>query len=248
MQCGILAWFTVLCLVIYPDVSFSQENDKLSIPEDFKELERLHSEHIHKIYGLMYEISTLFTELERAVQLEKKIEGHKELVYNVSDDQKQYYQGELAKLQAELDSLQSSTYYRRQLEHKHVEVLALTDQLQLVGSTIADNPEIEKQKFKTNITWIFAALVLVVIAGFFMIAFKDERIRKEIFSGQAGIQFLTLFSLVIAMILFGITEILEGRELAALFGGISGYILGRTTVRKDEQPGRKDEVVPPEEG
>jgi presenilin-like A22 family membrane protease len=46
---------------------------------------------------------------------------------------------------------------------------------------------------------------------------------------QSGIQFLTLFSLVIAIILFGITDILEGKELAALLGGLSGYILGRVT-------------------
>ncbi len=40
--------------------------------------------------------------------------------------------------------------------------------------------------------------------------------------GQSGIQFLTLFSLVIAIILFGI----KGKELAALLGGLSGYIFG----------------------
>lgn len=39
--------------------------------------------------------------------------------------------------------------------------------------------------------------------------------------GQSGIQFLTLFSLVIAIILFGITGILKGKELAALLGGLS---------------------------
>ena len=45
-------------------------------------------------------------------------------------------------------------------------------------------------------------------------------------------QFLTLFSLVIAIILFGITQILEGKELAARLGGLSGYILGRTTPKE----------------
>lgn len=52
---------------------------------------------------------------------------------------------------------------------------------------------------------------------------------RQIFAGQAGIQFVTLFSLVIAIILFGIITILEGKELAALLGGLSGYILGRAT-------------------
>jgi hypothetical protein len=49
--------------------------------------------------------------------------------------------------------------------------------------------------------------------------------------GEFGIQFVTLFSLIIAIILFGVLKILEGRELAALLGGLSGYILGRTSDR-----------------
>lgn len=60
-------------------------------------------------------------------------------------------------------------------------------------------------------------------------AYKDEKVRRAIFSHQVGIQFVTLFSLVIAIILFGIIDILEGKELAALLGGLSGYILGRST-------------------
>jgi hypothetical protein len=88
-----------------------------------------------------------------------------------------------------------------------------------------------QQTFKLEMSIIFAVLVAAVIAGFFTIAFQDERVRHQIFAGQAGIQFVTLFSLVIAIILFGIIEILEGRELAALLGGLSGYILGRSTTR-----------------
>jgi hypothetical protein len=57
-------------------------------------------------------------------------------------------------------------------------------------------------------------------------AYIDPQVRREIFAGQAGIQFVTLFSFVIAIILFGIIDILEGKELAALLGGLSGYILG----------------------
>jgi hypothetical protein len=73
----------------------------------------------------------------------------------------------------------------------------------------------------------FAALIGLVIAGFFWLSNKDESMRRAIFSGQTGIQFLTLFSIVIAIILFGITSILQDKELAALLGGLSGYILGR---------------------
>jgi hypothetical protein len=87
------------------------------------------------------------------------------------------------------------------------------------------------QDFKTNLSLTFAALIAFVIVGFFVISYKDDKVRSAIFAGQSGIQFLTLFSLVIAIILFGITGILEGKELAALLGGLSGYILGRTDAR-----------------
>jgi hypothetical protein len=93
------------------------------------------------------------------------------------------------------------------------------------------SPEVLGQSFKTWMSFVFAGLVLGVMVGFFFIAWKDETIRRTIFGGAAGIQFVTLFSLVIAIILFGITGILEGRELSALLGGLSGYILGRGTGR-----------------
>lgn len=104
---------------------------------------------------------------------------------------------------------------------------ALASQLQTRIAALL-SPE---QEFKRTMSIVFASLIAVVIVGFFVIAFRDERIRAAIFSGEAGIQFLTLFSLVIAIILFGITQILEGKELAALLGGLSGYILGRTIPR-----------------
>lgn len=81
--------------------------------------------------------------------------------------------------------------------------------------------------FKLKISMTFAGLVLLVIVGFFIVAVLDEEVRESIFSNESGIQFITLFSLVIAIILFGIIDILEGKELAALLGGLSGYILGR---------------------
>lgn len=92
-------------------------------------------------------------------------------------------------------------------------------------------PQNQENQFKLYITGAFTVLVGLVIVGFFIVAVADEKVRQSIFSSQSGIQFLTLFSLVIAIILFGITKILEGKELAALLGGLSGYILGR--VGKD---------------
>jgi hypothetical protein len=119
----------------------------------------------------------------------------------------------------------------KQIKSKVEEVDAKDAKLEAVENKIDEllNPEIAKQNFKTQISIYFTLLVGAVILGFFGIAVTDPVVRQAIFSGQAGIQFLTLFSLVIAIILFGITGILEGKELSALLGGISGYILGKVT-------------------
>jgi len=86
----------------------------------------------------------------------------------------------------------------------------------------------DTNRFRTNVTYTFGVLVFIVIAGFYFIA-QSRDIAKTIFSGEMGMQFVTLFLIVIAIILFGIMGTLEGKELAALLGGLSGYILGRTS-------------------
>lgn len=87
--------------------------------------------------------------------------------------------------------------------------------------------DIVTQEFKSNVSLYFTAIVGLMIVAFFALLFYDPQVRSSIFSTPSAIQFITLFSLVIAIILFGITEILESRELSALLGGLSGYILGR---------------------
>ena len=78
-------------------------------------------------------------------------------------------------------------------------------------------------------TVVFGVILTGVIGGFFLIALRTPTIGSDFFRGEAGIQFVTLFSLIIAIILFGVLKILEGKELSALLGGLSGYILGRGT-------------------
>lgn len=109
---------------------------------------------------------------------------------------------------------------------------AATARLQCIDSVIKKwlSPEAE---FRLWMSGIFAGLIGLVIAGFFALAWKDMRVRRAVFAGQVGLQFLALFSIIIAIILFGITKILEARELAALLGSLAGYILGRHTA-----PGR----------
>jgi len=109
---------------------------------------------------------------------------------------------------------------------------AKTQGLKGIDSEIDRRLNIERgaQDFKKLMSLLFAIIVGVVILCFFGVAWQDSKVRQEIFAGQAGIQFVTLFSLVIAIILFGITGVLDGKELGALLGGLAGYILGRSGV------------------
>ena len=117
----------------------------------------------------------------------------------------------------------------KKLEEKKKLLLEKQSRAAVVQAKIAriQTPE---QSFKLYASGIFAGLIGVVIVGFFVVLGRDRSIMAAIFSGEFGLQFLTLFSLVIAIILFGILGILEGKELSALLGGLSGYILGRTAA------------------
>lgn len=93
---------------------------------------------------------------------------------------------------------------------------------------IALAPENRQQEFKTTMSMCFVGLILIILVSFFSIIYlrSDFTLSKDLLGGY-GLQFITLFVLIIAIILFGILEILKGSELAAMLSGISGYILGK---------------------
>ena len=124
---------------------------------------------------------------------------------------------EIAKLAGQRDELSA-----QQLSYQRL--LGSIDDMvnQLFISSDATN------SFKLKMSIAFSILVGVVIVGFFGIAWSNEEIKKIIFANEAGIQFVTIFSIVIAVILFGIIGVLESKELSALLGGLSGYILGKS--------------------
>ena len=110
--------------------------------------------------------------------------------------------------------------------------------LSLVEQTIdyALNVEASRLKWRTVIAAMFCTVLVFLIWWFFKIAQADDVVRRAVFSAHAGIQFLTLFCLVISIVLFGVAGILEGKELSALLGGLSGYILGRVTTSGPSTP------------
>jgi hypothetical protein len=117
---------------------------------------------------------------------------------------------------------------KKKVLEKNIE--AITDDIQQCEDEIDEAlaPEYKNQDFRKGVSLNFTVLIGVLLLGFFFIIYKksDNSIGKE-FLGDNGLQFVTLFVLVIAIILFGILGILEGRELAAILSGISGYILGK---------------------
>jgi hypothetical protein len=99
-----------------------------------------------------------------------------------------------------------------------------------LASSRADN------RFRLIMGGAFTFLVACLIFGFFFVALRGEGPRRTFLMQDRGLQFITLFSLVIAIVLFGVMNILEGRELSALLGGLSGYILGRSNLGEGAHP------------
>lgn len=123
-----------------------------------------------------------------------------------------------------------------------------SQKIQQVDETIFNFLLIESndKRYTLYSTLVFGVAVVIVIGSFFFVAYKSEAIRASIFANDSGLQFVTLFSLVIAIILFGVLKILEGKELAALLGGLSGYILGRGGITRQPPPtGAANQPAPP---
>jgi hypothetical protein len=109
---------------------------------------------------------------------------------------------------------------------KQAEKAKMAQRRRAVDSEISSR--LAAQSFKAQVSLYGAAIVTIVVVGFFWTASRSHYVIVRIFGGQEGLQFITLFSLVIAIILFGVPGVLEGKELSALLGGLAGYILGRS--------------------
>ncbi|HEX8394931.1 MAG TPA: hypothetical protein VF665_21475 [Longimicrobium sp.] len=96
-------------------------------------------------------------------------------------------------------------------------------------------PEYKNIDFKIKMSIAFSVLIGVMIVAFFIVIGRSsEATIGSLMLSDGGLQFVTIFVLIIAIILFGILSILEGRELAAILSGIAGYILGRGSQVKKE--------------
>lgn len=156
---------------------------------------------------------------------QKKSNKDEELIVKLNDDKNSIQQDldvnkklldQFSSLPKEMEAL------KKDLKKQELELIHCENQIQL-----ALESDEYAQLFKIWVSGFFAAMVMALIIGFYW------KVGSTVFSGQTGIQFVTLFSLIIAIILFGITGILADKELSALLGGLSGYILGKYNGKGD---------------
>ncbi len=90
------------------------------------------------------------------------------------------------------------------------------------------SPETRDQDFRMWVSLTFSGLIAILLFSFFWIIYKrsDKSLSKGLLT-DSGLQFITVFILIIAIILFGILNVIGGSELAAILSGISGYVLGK---------------------
>ncbi len=108
----------------------------------------------------------------------------------------------------------------------------------------AISPERAHENFKETMSAVFAGLITILIVAFFGIIYAkpEAKITLKLLSA-GGLQFITVFVLIIAIVLFGVLGILEGRELAAILSGIAGYILGKTGTGRTSKRATEAETI-----
>jgi len=96
--------------------------------------------------------------------------------------------------------------------------------------------ELTEFSFKKHIMVIVGALIAIILVCFFTgVLYKATDAVKQKLIGETGLQFITIFVIIIAVILFGVMNILKGSELAAILSAIAGYILGKTAPPKSDK-------------
>lgn len=114
------------------------------------------------------------------------------------------------------------------------------------------NVEKGDQDYKTIISLYYAIIIfiLIVISFYFLFKKSSAQIGNDFLNGN-GLQFIALFAIIISTILFGILGILEGKELAAILSGISGFILGKglnvNLTNKPTNPDGGNNAPPPQQ-
>lgn len=183
-----------------------------------------------------------------AVDLADQIEQTDFLITDVDDDLVRFERRYLPEVQSQLrkhESQREKSIDNENTLDNNLDLLRKKErEIQKVDDDLAEllNRDNINNSFRLNISIAFTLLVAAVIIGFYVIAYRKEALALNIFSGEKGIQFITLFLIVISIILFGIMGTLESRELSALLGALSGYILGKTSSQSYQEERKPDPI------
>lgn len=104
----------------------------------------------------------------------------------------------------------------------------LTETLNKVDLRIDELTSTDRSQSAYNTMTTNYGLLLIggIVVGFFLLSLWQTT-RESLFTGDIGFQIITLFTITIAIVIFGLLKLLQASELATLLGGISGYILGK---------------------
>lgn len=108
--------------------------------------------------------------------------------------------------------------------------------------TVLD-PAADKQSFRSTVTIVFGTLVFILMLLFFgIIYFKrvDDNYKNGLLNPH-GLQFITLFIIIITILLFGILEIAKGSELIPIISSIAGFVLGNEALRRNQEKKQESE-------
>ncbi len=158
--------------------------------------------------------------ISQYVQREIGVQVSRDFLEEVLDSLYKWEENELAKATVKKKQLQAS-------------LANITKDLRKAQDKLSKNMSIDiaEQNFKSSMSLLFAVIVGLLILLFFasVIFSRNSKLVNLLLTGS-GLQFVTLFVLIIAIILFGILGILEGKELSAIISGIAGYILGKSVT------------------
>lgn len=253
----LMKWFFILFSVFFSLSTFSQAIPGPTDANAFSDLNKTRNDLNSDIPLLQKQIEDISNSLQTLKYTDEDIQKLKQ--------DTAYFKSQIQKLKNSkgADSLISSYEYTVSYDVSRLQALSrdldnsknLANQKDSLSKILVDKkmklvqtenqiaqlmiPRLSQQNFMFWSSISFVLLMGVLLATFFYVVSRDTTIRQKIFGSDSGIQFITLFSIVIAIIIFGLTGILEGKELSALLGSVAGYILGKVNLSTNNKENAK---------
>ena len=245
----------------YNDIGeFSVERITHNQLEQYKEAEKLDDEDKDAIYQVRYanqeklfKIKTKITRFQKLLALTNFFLDHwLPNAENVAQDIRKEREQEAKAVKDSLDKAIRRLELNQQRLNEEIESASLILEVMRTLS-------FKEQEFRKKITWwAFWIIGILIISGavlFFtwnITLAIGRKIKLDNFKlpeinavmdklvGIDGLQFVTLFILIVVIMIFGILDI-ENRQLITIIASVASYILGNAANTRRERPGRLDE-------